>query len=89
MLVNHKGETAVSVIGRIKQEKRPMLRIVIQGAIKEFSVVLQNAETIRVVQPGGSTKSVVSLQPGDPVVIFEEQGGRHFGFKIEESIEEK
>lgn len=89
LIVNHKGETFNTVIGRIKMEKRPMLRIVIAGKIKNFSVILQNAETIRVVAPGGKSKSVVALQKGDKVVIFEEKGGRHFGHKIEETIEEK
>jgi 3-dehydroquinate synthase II len=88
LVVNHKGETYNSVAGRIKVERRPMLRIVIKG-VKEFSVVLQNAETIRVVTPDGKSKSVVSLVEGDRVKIFEEEGGRHFGYKIEESIEEK
>jgi 3-dehydroquinate synthase II len=89
LIVNHKGETYISAAGRIKLEKRPMLRILIKGKIKDFSVVLQNAETIRVVTPDGKSKSVVSLKKGDKIVIFEEKGGRHFGYKIEESIEEK
>ncbi|HPO50680.1 MAG TPA: 3-dehydroquinate synthase II [Spirochaetota bacterium] len=89
LVVNHKGETFNSVVGRIKMEKRPMLRIVVKGKIKNFSVILQNAETIRVALPGGKSKSVVALKNGDKVVIFEEKGGRHFGHKIDESIEEK
>lgn len=89
LIVNHKGETFTSVIGRIKVEKRPMLRIEIKGKFKSFSVVLQNAETIRIVTHDGKSKSVVSLQKGDKVVIFEEEGGRHFGHKIKETIEEK
>lgn len=89
LVVNHKGETKISVIGRIKLEKRPLLRIVVKGKIKEFSVILQNAETIRVVTPDGQSKSVVSLKKGDKVVIFEEKGGRHFGHKIDETIVEK
>ena len=88
LVVNSKGETYESAAGRIKVEKRPMLRIVVKG-VREFSVVLQNAETIRVVTPGGNSRSVVSLKQGDKVVIYEEDGGRHFGFKIDESIEEK
>jgi len=89
LIVNHKGETFNSVIGRIKQEKRPLLRIEIKGKGSIFSVVLQNAETIRVVIQGGKSKSVVSLKKGDKVVVYEEKGGRHFGHKIEETIEEK
>ncbi len=89
LIVNSKGETFTSVVGRIKLEKRPMLRITIKGKKKEFSVILQNAETIRVVTPEGQSKSVVELKPSDKVVIHEEESGRHFGYKIEETIEEK
>lgn len=89
LIVNYKGETQTSVVGRIKLEKRPMLRIEIKGNIKNFSVVLQNAETIRVVTPDGKSKSVVQLAKGDKIAILEEKGGRHFGHKIEETISEK
>lgn len=89
LIVNDKGECFTSYVGRIKQEKRPMLRITVKGQIKDFSVVLQNAETIRVVVPGGASKSVVKLEKGDKILIYEEEGGRHFGHKIKETIEEK
>jgi 3-dehydroquinate synthase II len=89
LIVNYRGETYNSIIGRVKVERRPMLRIVIKGAEREFSVVLQNAETIRIVTPDGKSKSVVNLEKGDRVSVYEEKGGRHFGFKIEETIEER
>ncbi|MBP7553409.1 MAG: 3-dehydroquinate synthase II [Spirochaetes bacterium] len=89
LIVNYKGETQTSVVGRIKLEKRPMLRIEVKGSIKNFSVVLQNAETIRVATPDGKSKSVVQLVKGDKIAILEEKGGRHFGHKIEETISEK
>lgn len=89
LVIDSKGKCFETVVGRIKLEKRPMLRITIKGKLKTFSAVLQNAETIRVVLPDGSSKSVVQLKKGDKVVIHEEEGGRHFGHKIEESIEER
>ncbi|KJR43938.1 3-dehydroquinate synthase [Candidatus Magnetoovum chiemensis] len=89
LIVNHKGETFTSVIGRIKQERRPMLKLEVKGIFKIFSVILQNAETIRIVTPDGKSKSIVSLVKGDKVAIYEEAGGRHFGHKITETIEEK
>ena len=87
--MNYKGETYNSVIGRIKMERRPLLRIAVKGQYNEFSVVLQNAETIRVVTPEGKSKSVVSLKNGDKILCYEEKGGRHFGFKINETIVER
>jgi 3-dehydroquinate synthase II len=54
-----------------------------------ISTILQNAETIRLVQPGGESVSVASLAPGTEVLVHREAGGRHFGMKIEETLEEK
>jgi 3-dehydroquinate synthase II len=56
---------------------------------KEITGIVQNAETIRLTDPEGKALSVVSLTPGDKVLVAVEEGGRHFGLKIEESITEK
>ena len=55
---------------------------------KEYSVMLQNAETIKVVGRNGSV-SVTRLSPGDKILAKIETGGRHFGMAIEETISEK
>jgi 3-dehydroquinate synthase II len=51
--------------------------------------VLQNAETIRLVGPGGATPSIARIAPGDEVLLMEERAGRHFGVAVEETIREK
>jgi 3-dehydroquinate synthase II len=56
---------------------------------KPISLVLQNAETIRLTRPGGEPVSITHLKPGDRVLAFLEEAGRHFGVKIEETIVEK
>jgi len=56
---------------------------------KKAGLVLQNAETIRLVTPDGGALSVVSLSPGDIILGHLTQGGRHFGMAIQESIIEK
>ncbi|MBN1140301.1 MAG: 3-dehydroquinate synthase II [Deltaproteobacteria bacterium] len=89
LIVNHQGETTVSTVGRLKIEKRPMLNIVADAGGKEVSLILQNAETIRLTQPSGEPVSVVKLAKGDKVLGYTEEGGRHFGFKISETIQEK
>jgi len=89
LVVNQKGESFVSTVGRLKIEKRPMLNIVAEAAGKEVSLVLQNAETIRLTKPSGEPVSVVKLAKGDKVLGYTEEGGRHFGFKIKETINEK
>ncbi len=89
MLVDHEGATQVANIGRCKIEKRPLLLVVADVGGKRISTILQNAETIRLVQPGGGSVSVASLEPGMEVLVHREAGGRHFGMQIEETLEEK
>ena len=55
----------------------------------KLSLILQNAETIRLVRPDYSAVSVTSLSPGDVILGRVESGGRHFGMAIDESIIEK
>ena len=89
LIVNSKGKSFVSTVGRLKIEKRPMLNIVADVGGKEVSLILQNAETIRLTKPSGDPISVVKLAKGDKVLGYTEEGGRHFGFKIKETINEK
>lgn len=89
LIVNQKGESFVSTVGRLKIEKRPMLNIIAEVGNQEVSLILQNAETIRLTKPSGEPLSVVQLAKGDEVLGYIEEGGRHFGFKITEAIKEK
>ncbi len=89
LIINQKGETFASTVGRLKIEKRPMLNIIADAGNKEVSLILQNAETIRLTKPSGEPISVVKLAKGDKVLGYTEEGGRHFGFKISETISEK
>jgi 3-dehydroquinate synthase II len=54
-----------------------------------LSVILQNAETIRLTAPSGKAVSLVDLKVGDEVLVAREKAGRHFGVKIDETIKEK
>jgi 3-dehydroquinate synthase II len=89
MIVDFKGNTMTGIVGRLKIEKRPLMLVkaVLKG--KEMTSIVQNAETIRLTNPDGKAVSVVNLSPGDKVLVAVEEGGRHFGMKIEESITEK
>ncbi len=89
MVVDAQGRTRNVNIGRCKVEKRPLLLVVAKARAGEISVYLQNAETINLTAPDGSALSVSSLKPGDSVLVHFEEGGRHFGMKIEESLVEK
>ena len=89
LIVDFKGNTTTGIVGRLKIEKRPLMLVKAVIGDKEISSIVQNAETIRLTDPQGKALSVVSLVPGDKVLAAVEEGGRHFGIKIEESIAEK
>ncbi|HON93922.1 MAG TPA: 3-dehydroquinate synthase II [Sedimentisphaerales bacterium] len=89
MLVDFQGRTQVAYLGRNKIERRPMMLIEAEAQGQPISLVLQNAETIRLVDPQGKAISVTSLKPGDKVLAHVEKAGRHFGMKVEESLIER
>ena len=89
LITNKEGNTSVSYVGRIKQEKRPMLLVSGNVSGEKISVILQNAETIRLVSAAGEPVSVVKLKKGMRVMGYVTSGGRHFGMSINETIVEK
>ncbi|MDR2854865.1 MAG: 3-dehydroquinate synthase II [Methanomicrobiales archaeon] len=87
MAIDSNGNGRVVTVGRVKTEIRPMVMIsaMVNGCL--HSVILQNAETIRLCSPGKMI-SVSELKIGDKVFVKTDAGGRHFGQKIEETIRE-
>jgi 3-dehydroquinate synthase II len=89
LIVDAQGKTEVSFVGRAKVEKRPMMLVEAEFKGRPVSLVLQNAETIRLTRPDGSPVSIAALKVGDKVLALLEEAGRHFGVKIQETITEK
>ncbi|GAB6163602.1 3-dehydroquinate synthase II family protein [Desulfothermus naphthae] len=89
LIVDSKGNTLLSSVGRVKIEIRPLLLISAETSGKKGDVILQNAETIRLVAKDGSPVSVVKLKQGDEVLVKIDDAGRHFGMRIKEEIKEK
>ena len=88
-IVHGDGRCREGTVGRVKIERRPLFLIRGESNGEQVSVILQNAETIRLVKPDYSAVSVTSLKPGDIVLGKTETGGRHFGMAIEEQIIER
>jgi 3-dehydroquinate synthase II len=87
--INSTGHVMSLVVGRVKIERRPLLLIEAMAPNGPATTILQNAETIRLVRPDSEAASVVKLMPGDEVLGFVEEAGRHFGHKIIETITER
>jgi 3-dehydroquinate synthase II len=89
LLVDKKGRTRTVDIARVKIERRPLMLIEASVGSDSVKTIVQNAETIRLVNHAGS-KSISAIKPGDEVLVRYEQGGRHFGTRVpDEMIIEK
>jgi len=89
LVSDEKGHARTAVIGRTKIERRPLLLVEAESGKTKTSLILQNAETIRLVAEDGSAISVVHLKKGDRVMGCVLEGGRHFGMAVAETIIEK
>jgi len=89
LLVHSGGTSQPAYLGRNKIEKRPMMLIEAEAEGAPISLVMQNAETIRLVNPEGKAVSVTTLKPGDKVLGHIEKAGRHFGMQVEETLIER
>jgi 3-dehydroquinate synthase II len=88
-VVDLDGHTREATVGRVKIEKRPMFRVEAEFEDGDrVETLLQNAETIKVPTRDGRT-AVTDLEVGDEVRVYREEGARHFGEAVEESIIEK
>ncbi|MEN6441235.1 MAG: 3-dehydroquinate synthase II [Syntrophobacter sp.] len=82
------GQSEEATVGRIKVERRPLLLIEAECGEVKGTIILQNAETIRLTRTDGESISVSRLSRGDSVLVATEPAGRHFGMKVEETIRE-
>ena len=89
LVVNYQGQSEVAYVGRSKVERRPLLLVSAVYKGKDVSLILQNAETIRLTQPTGQPVSITQLRKGTEVLAYIEEAGRHFGMKVDETIQEK
>jgi len=89
LVVNFEGSTYTAVVGRAKVERRPLVLIEAEENGQTVSVILQNAETIRLTAPSGEPVSLVDLKEGSEVLVYREGSGRHFGVRIDETIIEQ
>lgn len=89
LTVDNDGSTKTTVVGRVKIEKRPLMLVEAEYEGVKLKTLLQNAETIRLVRDDGEPVSVSDLKVGDKVMVYLDEGARHFGMSIEESIIEK
>ncbi|TLZ43945.1 MAG: 3-dehydroquinate synthase II [Methanobacteriota archaeon] len=89
LAVDSEGRSRSVIVGRLKVERRPLVLVEAAAEGRRVTAIVQNAETIRFVTPGGGALSVAELKENDEVLLRTEEGGRHFGMRIQETIAER
>jgi len=89
LAVDSEGRARAVIVGRVKVERRPLLLLEAEADGRRHTTFVQNAETIRFVTPEGGSISVSQVKAGDEVLLRLEEGGRHFGMRIRETIAER
>jgi 3-dehydroquinate synthase II len=85
LIANRNGVVRTGHVGRVKIERRPMMVVQTENNGHSFSLIVQNAETVRLMSTG-SSKPVSELKPGDEVLVRMEEGGRHFGTLVADEM---
>lgn len=90
MIVNSKGRVRRASVGRIKIEQRPLRLIEVEFAGKErVNILMQDDWHVRVFSDAAKPLNISELKPGDKVLGYVTEPGRHVGIKINETIIEK
>lgn len=89
LIVDAEGHTKKSIVGRSKIEKRPLLLLEAEYEDVKVKSLVQNAETIRLVNENGEPVSVSKLESGMKVKGYIDSSARHFGMAIDENIIEQ
>jgi 3-dehydroquinate synthase II len=90
LIVNSEGASRHVTVGRSKTETRPLKLVKAETNGEIGTIILQNAETIRLVTKEGKLLSVTEVKIGDEILAYiRAQSGRHFGMEVDEFILEK
>lgn len=88
--VDAQGRQRTAVVGRMKIERRPLVLVEAQTADgRNHSIILQNAETVKLLSAEKLPLSVADIKGGDHVLVHLQAEARHTGMEIEEQILER
>ncbi len=88
-IISSSGEQEKASIGRLKVETRPLMMIRFEASGSEGQIVVQQAETVRLISPGGGAISVTQAKEGDKISIITDNRARHVGIALNAGVTEK
>lgn len=86
--VDLKGNSRIVNIARVKTEVRPLILIRAKYGDTEIKSIMQDDWHMRMFSPEGKVINITDLNPGDKVMGYVCEPGRHVGVKISENIHE-
>jgi len=90
VIVNKNGLSRRATVGRSKIETRPLRLVRAQIDNDSGTVILQNAETIRLMTKNGKLLSITEAKVGDEILAYAKSpSGRHFGIEVKEYVLER
>ena len=90
VIVNKNGLSRRATVGRSKIETRPLRLVRAQIDNESGTVILQNAETIRLMTKNGKLLSITEAKVGDEILAYTKSpSGRHFGIEVKEYVLER
>lgn len=90
MVVSTDGKVSKFPVGRMKTEIRPLRLIEAKfEGDKVVNIIMQDDWHVRIFSDKGTPINITELKPGDKVLGYVTDPGRHVGIKITEQINEK
>ncbi|WP_036024865.1 3-dehydroquinate synthase II [Paraburkholderia dilworthii] len=85
--VNAAGRTRQVYVGRVKTEIRPLILIAVSfDGGEQVNIVMQDDWHVRIFSDKAQPRHLTELKPGDRVLGYTTQPGRHVGVKVDEHI---
>ncbi len=88
-ILSTSGSKEKATVGRLKVETRPLLLIRFEVPGSEGQIVVQQAETVRLISPSEGAISVTQAKEGDKISILTDNRARHVGFALPAEVKEK
>lgn len=90
LAVDTDGNVRTVVVGRVKIEKRPLLKIMVELEDgRRLNTIVQDDWHIRIFGGNKEVRNASMIEPGDEMLVYFCEGGRHTGTKIQETFLEK
>ncbi len=88
LCIDTDGNTREVSVGRVKIEKRPLLKIEVEANGVKINAIVQDDWHIRIFGCEGEVRNASTIKVGEELLAYICESGRHVGIKINETINE-